>query len=145
MTVPSKDCYFPAVEAIAAVTGDGFQDAVLGCGTGDAVIYANNGQGALTFHTELSPYVSDGTYPTVADVNGDGVPDIEVLGGNSIAIYLGIGAGQFAPVFYIGTGPEPSVQIPMDLHGQAPNSGLPDLVVPDSSGRVESLINLTRE
>jgi hypothetical protein len=32
----------------------------------------------------------------------------------------------------------------MDLHGQAAGSGLPDLVYPDATGFIFSLINLTK-
>jgi hypothetical protein len=60
------------------------------------------------------------------------------------AVFLGEGNIQFAAPFYLGTGPEPAGILPMNLHGQAAGSGLPDLVYPDGSGLIVSLINLTK-
>jgi hypothetical protein len=45
----------------------------------------------------------------VADLNGDGIPDLIVAnsGGNDVRVYLGLGNGQFAPAqkFFTGTNP----------------------------------------
>jgi hypothetical protein len=64
----------------------------------------------------------------VADLNGDGLPDLVVAngGGNDVLVYLGVGGGQFSPTpltFPAGTDPV-SVTV-ADLTGD----GTPDLVV----------------
>ena len=70
---------------------------------------------------------------TLADLNGDGIPDLVVAdsGGNNVLIYPGLGNGQFGPAindgygYFVGTNP---VGITVaDLTG-----GLPDLVVADA-------------
>jgi hypothetical protein len=80
----------------------------------------------------------------VADVNGDGIPDIEILGANTIAVYLGEGGATYATPFYIGLGPSPGMVLVENLHGQLSSAGLPDIVAPDYSGGVTVLLNLTK-
>jgi hypothetical protein len=80
----------------------------------------------------------------VGDVNGDGIPDVLVMGGDSISVYLGEGDATYATAFSIGTGPVPSSLLVENLHGQLPTAGLPDIIVPDFSGGVRVLINLTK-
>jgi hypothetical protein len=77
-------------------------------------------------------------------VNGDGIPDICLSEGGTIAIFLGRGNGDFYAPFYIGAGPEPGDILPMNLHGQSPTAGVPDLVAPDETGGVTTLINTTK-
>ncbi len=80
----------------------------------------------------------------VADVNGDGIPDIALLAGGTVQIYLGLGNATYGTPFYLGTGPSPGTIFPANLHGQRASKGLPDLVAPDETGGVEVLLNTTK-
>jgi len=80
----------------------------------------------------------------VADLNGDGIPDIGLMEAGTLAIFLGNGDGTFQSPFYIGAGPNPGGILVGNLHGQAPTSGLPDLIAPDISGGVMVLINTSK-
>jgi hypothetical protein len=86
------------------------------------------------------------TLNIVADVNGDGVPDIIELQSDTLEIYLGEGGASpsYAAPFSIGTGPSPGSILVANLHGQSPKAGLPDIVVPDTSGGIMVLPNLTQ-
>jgi len=79
----------------------------------------------------------------VADINGDGIPDIGMLQGNTLEIYLGQGGATYATPFNIGTGPNPGSILLEGLHGQTATAGIPDIVEPDTSGGVMVLLNLT--
>jgi hypothetical protein len=79
----------------------------------------------------------------VADVNGDGIPDVVLTEDATLAVFLGKGNGTFDAPFYIGVGPQPEDLLPMNLHGQSPAAGVPDLVAPDYTGGVMVLINNT--
>jgi len=80
----------------------------------------------------------------VADLNGDGIPDIAILGSDTLEIFLGLGGAKYASPFEIGTGPAPGDILVENLHGQPPRAGLPDIVAPDTSGGVVVLINKTK-
>jgi hypothetical protein len=80
----------------------------------------------------------------LADLNGDGIPDLIVInsGGNNVLVYPGLGNGQFGPElnggngFAVGTDPM-SVTV-ADVNGD----GRPDLVVANNgSNDVSLLIN----
>jgi hypothetical protein len=80
----------------------------------------------------------------LADLNGDGIPDLIVVnsGGNNVLVYPGLGNGQFGPElnggkgFSVGTDPV-SVTV-ADVNGD----GRPDLVVANNgSNDVSLLIN----
>lgn len=80
----------------------------------------------------------------VAGLNGDGIPDVAVLGADTLAIYLGNVNATYMSPFYIGTGSSPGSILTENLHGQAASEGLPDIVAPDCSGGVMVLINTTK-
>ena len=78
----------------------------------------------------------------VADLNGDGNPDLIVAnsGGNNVLVYPGLGNGQFGPALNGGkgffTGTDPVGVTVADLNGR------PDLVVADrGSNDVTILLN----
>ncbi len=83
----------------------------------------------------------------LADLNGDGIPDLIVAnsGSNNVLIYPGLGNGQFGPAingghgYFVGTDP---VGITVaDLSGP-----LPDLVVADKgSNQVSILLNQSQQ
>lgn len=79
----------------------------------------------------------------MTDLNGDGIPDIAILGSNTVAVYLGTGGAAYATPFYIGVGPSPGMLLVENLHGQSPSAGLSDIVSPDYSGGVMVLLNVT--
>ena len=145
VTNVSAQVFSPGVPVIADVNGDGFNDLVLGGLDSRTPIYLNNGGGTFTYSTTVTyGLVDDGSVPIVTDVNGDGIADIIVEGNYSLGVFLGLGSMQFATPFYLGHGTEPGSVIAADLHGQPYKSGKADLVVPDASGKIEVILNLTK-
>jgi hypothetical protein len=130
---------------LADLNRDGNLDLVLlATAGGGAWVYLGNGTGEFTFQVTLAgPIIDAAGLIMVADVNGDGIPDIGVLAGDTLLVYLGQGGATYASPFGIGTGPSPGSLVTEDLHGQSPKAGIPDIVVPDGSGVVDVLLNLT--
>jgi hypothetical protein len=80
----------------------------------------------------------------VADVSGDGVPD--VLFGRGLGGDLpGTGGATYDPPFYIGTGPVPANVLTENLPGQRASQGVPDIFAPEYSGGVMVLVSLTKQ
>jgi hypothetical protein len=105
LTIPSADSYVDVVGA-ADFNGDGKQDLLLeiysdstsyqsGPMGGDerVGIALNNGDGTFTFPQALVAGTTFDHNP-IADVNGDGKPDVLLSTGSGIAIYLGDGTGK---------------------------------------------------
>jgi hypothetical protein len=135
----------PVTPVIADVNSDGINDLVLGCIDSRQPLYLNDGTGKLTYSTTVSyEMVNGGGYPMVTDVNGDGIPDILVSGSYDIAVFLGQGSMTFASPFYLGHGTGPDGLLALNLHGQSPHAGKPDLVVPDAGGFLHVLFNVTQ-
>ena len=134
----------PTSVILADVNGDGNLDLVVGqTHIGGVVVYLGNGQGGFKESASLTDVLE---YPgpiMVADVNGDGIPDVVLTEDATLAVFLGKGNGTFDAPFYIGVGPQPEDLLPMNLHGQSPAAGVPDLVAPDYTGGVMVLINNT--
>ena len=58
--------------------------------------------------------------PVVADLNGDGSPDIAAPGGyptTNVSVLLGLGDGHFSPAMESTTGPNPHTIVVADLDG----------------------------
>ena len=132
------------------VNGDGKLDLVLsqtGLLTGATIygasVYLGNGKGEFTFSQTVGGQTLYSTLNFVADVNGDGVPDIIELINDTLQIYLGEGSATYATPFNVGTGPSPGSILAENLHGQSKAADLPDIVIPDLSGGVTVLLNLT--
>ena len=78
----------------------------------------------------------------LADLNGDGIPDLVVAnsGGNNVLVYPGLGDGQFGPALNGGhgffTGTNPTGITVADLNGD----GRPDLVVANTGSNDVSIL-----
>jgi len=138
----------PAVSQaiLADLNGDGNLDAVLQGTGGGAYIYLGNGKGSFTYQTMFfGDSIGGGAgFNIVADLNGDGIPDIGVQWGDTMDIFLGQPGATYVYSLSIGTGPAPGSIITENLHGQSAKSGRPDIVAPDRSGGVMVLNNVTK-
>lgn len=117
---------------LADINQDGNLDAVCTDDYGATIDIAfGDGQGGFSSDEILS--AGDNADPAnvqVADLNGDGIPDLvggEVnTMGNNLYVFLGTGGGQFqAPINFAGGGFEPNALAVGDMN----NDGIPDLVV----------------
>jgi len=124
--------------ALFDADGEGNLDAVLTDASGTLWVYHGNGDG--TFSANPSGMFEMGSSAfdiAVADVNGDGIPDVVVSdaivddsglygtdAGDQISVLLGDGKGNFsAPTVYRGDSSSYSLVV-----GQFNNGGLPDAV-----------------
>ena len=147
---PSSGVLSGGIEPILTdLNGDGNPDLII-TGEGGVSLYLGDGAGTFTLSTSLTTlpgivgsYIGFGT-TCVADVNGDGIPDVLATGSDTLYIYLGVGDGTYANPLVVGTGPSPGSILVENLHGQSPVAGLPDIVIPDTSGGVMVLGNLTQ-
>ena len=105
----------------------------------------NNGEGAFTYATSVSyGQVADAAFPLVADLNGDGIPDVVIEGNSDLGILIGEGSLTFSAPLYIGFGTSPGDVIAVDAHGQSIHSGKPDLITPSGTGVMNIFFNTTK-
>jgi len=128
------------------LNGDGNLDLLVQfAGASGVTIYLGNGTGTFTYQTLLGgPINFVQGIELVSDLNGDGIPDIAISGGDTLSIYLGQGGATYALADNIGMGPSPGTLLVENLHGQHASAGRPDIVVPDFTGGVVVLINTTK-
>jgi hypothetical protein len=74
----------------------------------------------------------------LADLNGDGIPDLIVAngGGNDVLVYPGLGDGQFGPAQHFFVGTDPVGITVADLNGD----GIPDLIVANKGSNDLSIL-----
>ncbi len=158
VTYSSGGIYADAV-AIADVNGDGKPDLIVAdcgannqsnCAGGSIGVLLGNGDGTFgtAAVTSLAPY-GGATSVAVADVNGDGFPDLIVATGSNTAGLVGVllndGTGKFPTVAtYSSGGLSPLALAVADVNGD----GKPDVVVAnqwtdntDTSSNVSVLLN----
>ena len=122
---PGTGAFAPAQLALADLNGDGNLDAVIGSLDGGAGIYLGKGEGTLTYKGALTNPVGLQNPLVIADVNGDGIPDVCLLEGNTVGVFLGNRNGTFEAQLGFGAGPAPGFILTENLHGQLPAAGLP--------------------
>ena len=85
--------------AMADLNGNGFGDLVWG-GANTLQVFLNGGTSGTTFFSPIALQLPPGiTQPNVfiGDANGNGISDIIVSGGQTVAVYLNNGDGSFQP------------------------------------------------
>src|SRR5690242_12962007 len=132
--------------AIADVNGDGIQDVIISDGGSAASgvrVLLNDGHGVLSADVSYASQTGNGAGPvsvTVADVNGDGFPDLITANGGdgSVSLLSNDGHGGFASAVSYAAGTDPVAVAVADLNGD----GFPDLVVADMrANSVQVLLN----
>ena len=119
--------------AVVDLTGNGSKDVIYADQSLDRVVVDYGGGKSSILGNQSTGLLAPGAV-TLADLNGDGIPDLIVTnsGSNNVLVYLGLGNGQFGPAvndghgFYTGTNPI-GVTV-ADLS----DDGIPDLLVADS-------------
>lgn len=145
--VPASFGAYTIESYLVDLNGDGNLDLVLQeQASGIAEVFLGDGKGDFT-KGEVLPGTGDeeGGYVTVADVNGDGIPDVLSISGSSVVLYLGKGDGTFTQATpALGTEGLPVEVVAGQFHGQ--KAGAPhDLAIPDFNGGVLLLFNETKQ
>jgi hypothetical protein len=123
--------------AVSDQTPDGHPAFALANQALDSISYYGAGSGA-SFQQGRQDGVLSPKAIELADLSGNGIPDLIVAngGGNDILVYSGLGNGQFGPArsFPVGTDPV-SITI-ADLNGD----GIPDLVIANQGSNDVSIL-----
>jgi hypothetical protein len=131
---------YPVYVVVADVTGDGIPDLVVsnGTSTGTLSILQGKGNGTFAAPRRLGTGGAYGASVAVADVNGDGKPDLVVANyySDTVSVLLGKGGGKFAAPVSFGTGLDPSQVAVADINGD----GKPDIVVSNFSSNTVSVL-----
>jgi len=137
--------YSLSAVAVTDVNGDSIPDLLVvndfgnqNTGPGSVGVLLGNGDGSFQGPQLYSPGFATPDGVTVADVNGDGKPDLVIVGSsNSVAVMLGNGDGTFqAPVLYDSGGNYAFSVVVADVNGDMK----PDLVVPNGGSTWVSVL-----
>ncbi len=126
---------FPLSLAVADLNGDGHPDVLTANSLANTVgVLLGTGSGALTNRTDYSVgTTSNPNSLAVADVNGDGYPDVLTAnqGSNTVGVLLGTGSGGFGAVATYAAGPfgGPHSLAVADVNGD----GHPDVLTANST------------
>jgi hypothetical protein len=102
--------------------------------------------GTTTFTAGVANGLDGPSAVAVADLNGDGLPDLVVANSssNQLLVFLGTGSGQFAPTplaFPVGTNPAGiTVANLITAHPGIPGDGIPDVVVANEGSNTLSVL-----
>jgi tetratricopeptide (TPR) repeat protein len=123
---------FPVAIASADLNGDSHADIVV-VNQADNTISVLLGNGDGTFTSALNSPLATGQAPTsvtIADFNGDSLPDIAVTDPetDSVSVYLGLTQGIFATAFELPVGTNPTAILAASLSG----ASLPDVAITDN-------------
>jgi hypothetical protein len=142
---PHQSILGPGAVTLADLSGDGIPDLIVAnTGSNNVLVYPGLGNGQFGPEVNGGKGFAVGTNPvgvTVADVNGDGIPDLVVAneGSNDVSILLGQGRGAGwtltpGPRLQAGLGPVSTVV--KDLTG----NGIPDILVTNSQSNTVTLL-----
>jgi hypothetical protein len=125
--------YAPGFVLLADVDGDGNLDAITtDIGAGDVNVAFGDGKGHLYGGKELLVGGVESTYfVAVADLNGDGIPDIIGTSNSGIFVILGKGLRKFGDTLMFDSGGQYPYGIAV---GDLNHDGIPDLVVANNGG-----------
>ena len=136
--------------AVADLTGNGVLDFVFADQSLNqvSVVYGSASQNSTSpqvIGNQTTGVLAPGAV-LLADMNGDGIPDLIVAnsGGNNVLVYPGLGNGQFGPPingtkgFPVGT--DPTGLTVHDLTGEFWPDGQPDLLVADTGSNDVSVL-----
>jgi hypothetical protein len=120
--------YAPSFVLLADVDGDGNLDAITtDDGDGDLNLAFGDGKGHLYGGRRLLVDGAGSTYiVAVADLNGDGIPDIVGTTNNGIFVIMGKGSRKFAKAANFSSGGRHPYGVAV---GDLNHDGIPDLVV----------------
>ncbi|HEX8115133.1 MAG TPA: VCBS repeat-containing protein [Kofleriaceae bacterium] len=132
----------PSSVAVADVNGDGKPDLVtanIGSDSNSATVSVLLGNGDGTFQAKVDyPTGSDPMSVAVADVSGDGIPDVVTANSsaNTASVLLGHGNGTFQAKVDYSTGLFPVSVVVADVNGD----GRPDLLVANENSQTVSVL-----
>jgi hypothetical protein len=135
--------YFPDFIAIGDVNGDGIPDLVVaseceigGCYGGEVSVLLGNGDGTFQAAVAYSSGGIDAASVAIADLNGDGIPDLVVASDQcqgctgSISVLLGNGDGTFQAAVFYNSGFTGATSVAI---GDVNGDGIPDLIAAGGS------------
>ena len=132
----------PVAIASADLNGDSHTDIVV-VNQADNTISVLLGNGDGTFVSAVNSPLATGQAPTavtIADFNGDSLPDIAVTDPqtDSVSVYLGLGQGQFAQGFELPVGTNPTAILAASFSG----ASLPDVAITDNPSGVAGQVTV---